>query len=110
MKKPGVLLGALVAFLLTLPLLAVLYVGNQIAGFPFVPFSFFNNVRDFTPGFILIPSIEAMKDIVIALNIGRTDTVAKIAEEVVGRPLPGHVMRGGTLKGAKQRASQRAAA
>ena len=34
----------------------------------------------------------------------------KIAEEVVGRPLPGHVMRGGTLKAAKQRASQRAAA
>ena len=36
--------------------------------------------------------------------------VARIAEEVVGRPLPGHVMRGGTLKAAKQRAAERAVA
>ena len=46
MKKPGILLGALVGGLLTLPLLALLYIGQQIAGFPFVPFNVFNNVRD----------------------------------------------------------------
>jgi len=28
--------------------------------------------------------------------------VAHLAEDVVGRPLPGHVMRGGTLKAARQ--------
>ena len=44
------------------------------------------------------------------LDVDKLIEVAKIAEEVVGRPLPGHVMRGGTLKAAKQRASQRAAA
>ena len=44
------------------------------------------------------------------LDVDRLIEVAKVAEEVVGRPLPGHVMRGGTLKAAKQRASQRAAA
>ncbi|MFM8534866.1 MAG: hydroxymethylglutaryl-CoA lyase, partial [Acidimicrobiia bacterium] len=37
------------------------------------------------------------------LDIDRLIEVARIAEEVVGRPLPGHVMRGGTLKAAKQR-------
>jgi len=44
------------------------------------------------------------------LDVDKLIEVAKVAEEVVGRPLPGHVMRGGTLKAAKQRASQRAAA
>ena len=50
-----------------------------------------------------------------SLDVNKLIEVARIAEEVVGRPLPGHVMRGGTLRdakerGAKQRASQRAAA
>ena len=44
------------------------------------------------------------------LDVDKLIEVAKVAEEVVGRPLPGHVMRGGTLKAAKQRASQKAAA
>jgi hydroxymethylglutaryl-CoA lyase len=39
------------------------------------------------------------------LDVDKLIEVAKVAEEVVGRPLPGHVMRGGTLKGAKQRAA-----
>ena len=37
------------------------------------------------------------------LDIDRLIEVARLAEEVVGRPLPGHVMRGGTLTAAKQR-------
>jgi hydroxymethylglutaryl-CoA lyase len=45
------------------------------------------------------------------LDIDRLIEVAKLAEEVVGRPLPGHVMRGGTLRAAKQKAAgQKAAA
>ena len=37
------------------------------------------------------------------LDVEKLIEVAKIAEEVVGRPLPGHVMRGGTLTAAKRR-------
>ena len=45
------------------------------------------------------------------LDIEKLIEVAKIAEDVVGRPLPGHVMRGGTLRAAKARgAAARAAA
>jgi hydroxymethylglutaryl-CoA lyase len=44
------------------------------------------------------------------LDIDRLIEVARIAEDVVGRPLPGHVMRGGTLKAAKLKAAQKAAA
>jgi hydroxymethylglutaryl-CoA lyase len=44
------------------------------------------------------------------LDIDHLIEVAKIAEDVVGRQLPGHLMRGGTLKAAKARAAQKAAA
>jgi hydroxymethylglutaryl-CoA lyase len=44
------------------------------------------------------------------LDIDRLIEVARIAEDVVGRPLPGHLMRGGTLRAAKEKATQKAAA
>ena len=44
------------------------------------------------------------------LDIDKLIDAARIAEEVVGRLLPGHVMRGGTLKAAKAKAAQKAAA
>jgi len=37
------------------------------------------------------------------LDIERLIDVAKLAEEIVGRPLPGHLMRGGTLKAARRK-------
>src|SRR4051794_22792811 len=84
MKKPAIWLGALVAGLLTLPLLAVMYVGDQIAGFPFVPFGLFINVRDYTPGVIITKTIDTMISVIRGLNLGRTDTVAKMVEESLG--------------------------
>jgi DMSO/TMAO reductase YedYZ molybdopterin-dependent catalytic subunit len=80
MKKPGVLLGALVSGLLTLPLLAVWFVGQRIAGFPFVPFNVFYNVRDNTPGGIITYVIESMEHAIRTLNLGRVDTIAKQIE------------------------------
>jgi hydroxymethylglutaryl-CoA lyase len=44
------------------------------------------------------------------LDIDKLIDAARLAEEVVGRLLPGHVMRGGTLKAAKAKAAQKAAA
>ncbi|MEO8392455.1 MAG: molybdopterin-dependent oxidoreductase, partial [Chloroflexota bacterium] len=84
MKKPAIWLGALVAGLLALPLLAVMYVGDQIAGFPFVPFGLFINVRDYTPGVIITKTIDTMISVIRGLNLGRTDTVAKMVEESLG--------------------------
>ncbi len=84
MKKPGILIGALVSGLLTLPLLALLYLGQQIAGFPFVPFGLFINVRDYTPGGVITKVIETMNSVISSLNLGRVDTVAKMVEELMG--------------------------
>ncbi|MBN9537222.1 MAG: hypothetical protein J0H77_10950 [Alphaproteobacteria bacterium] len=39
------------------------------------------------------------------LDIEKLIEAAWIAEEVVGRPLPGHVMRGGTLTASRSRSS-----
>ena len=39
------------------------------------------------------------------LDIDRLIEVARLAEDIVGRPLPGHLMRGGTLAAAKRRAA-----
>jgi DMSO/TMAO reductase YedYZ molybdopterin-dependent catalytic subunit len=84
MKKPGIFLGALVSGLLTLPLLAILYLGQQIAGFPFVPFGLFINVRDYTPGGVITFVIDQMISVISNLNLGRTDTVAKSIEISMG--------------------------
>ncbi len=84
MTKPGIFLGALVSGLLTLPLLAVLYIGQQIAGFPFVPFGLFINVRDYTPGGVITFVIDQMISVITTLNLGRVDTVAKSIEIALG--------------------------
>lgn len=83
MKKPGILLGALVGALLSLPLLALLFIGHQVAGFPFVPFNVFNNVRDITPGGIITKVIETMNHAISTLNLGATDTTAKLIEQAL---------------------------
>jgi DMSO/TMAO reductase YedYZ molybdopterin-dependent catalytic subunit len=73
-------LGALVGSLLTAPLLALIFVGQQLAGLPFLPSDFFNPVRDLTPGAVIVTVIQAMVDVILALNLGRVDQVAKIVE------------------------------
>ncbi|MBZ0299254.1 MAG: molybdopterin-dependent oxidoreductase [Anaerolineae bacterium] len=84
MKKPGILLGALVGGLVSLPLLALFYVGQQVAGFPFVPFNVFNTVRDFTPGGVITFVIDQMISVITSLNLGRVDTTAKLIEQSMG--------------------------
>ncbi|MEP7293274.1 MAG: molybdopterin-dependent oxidoreductase [Chloroflexota bacterium] len=81
MKKPGILMGALVGGLLTVPLIVLFFLGNRIASFPFVPFNVFNNVRDVTPGGIITKVIETMNNTIGALNLGATDTTAKLIEQ-----------------------------
>ncbi len=83
MKRPGILLGALVGGLLTLPLLALFYVGMQIAGFPFVPFGLFNYLRDYTPGSILTATIDTMTALFKGLGVA-TDTASKAVEQSMG--------------------------
>jgi DMSO/TMAO reductase YedYZ molybdopterin-dependent catalytic subunit len=86
-QKPSWLTGALAGALLTAPLLAIIYLGQRLAGLPFLPADFFNPVRDFTPGGIVIFTIQRMVDAIIALNLGRVDEVAKTVETLMASGL-----------------------
>jgi DMSO/TMAO reductase YedYZ molybdopterin-dependent catalytic subunit len=80
----GVLLGALVGGLTSLPLIALSYLGNRLAGLPFIPFDVFDWLARVLPGRVIIATIENMVTVIRALNLGATDTVAKRVEGGLG--------------------------
>jgi DMSO/TMAO reductase YedYZ molybdopterin-dependent catalytic subunit len=82
-KKPGLLYGALIGGVISLPLLGVIALGQAVAEFPFVPAYLFGFFRDIAPGSLVPQTIQVMSSIIIGLNLGRVDEVAKIAEEVM---------------------------
>ena len=83
-ERPGILIGAVVGLLLTAPLMALLFLADQLAGLPFVPFDLFDTVSRSLPGGVITFAIDLMVDTIGALNLGRTDTTAKAAEQITG--------------------------
>ena len=83
-RKPSLWLGALVGGLLTMTLMSILYLADQIAGLPFIPFDVFDFVSRQLPGPLLTFGIDLMVDMIIALNMGETSTAAKTAELLMG--------------------------
>jgi DMSO/TMAO reductase YedYZ molybdopterin-dependent catalytic subunit len=80
-NKPGIIIGAVVGTMLTTITVVVFYLGEQIAGLPFVPFDIFNWVRDSLPGDIITAGVDAMIDVVTTFDVGRVDTVGKTIEQ-----------------------------
>jgi len=60
MRRPSLATGALIGFLITAPLSAVLYLANALAGLAFTPFDAFDWLRDRLPGRLLIVGIETL--------------------------------------------------
>ncbi len=83
-RKPSPLLGALVGALITAPTMALLFVADQIAGLPFIPFDVFDFVARILPGPLLTFGIDTMVDLIIGLNLGELSTAAKTAEQLIG--------------------------
>lgn len=82
-NKPTILTGALVGGGLMIAAIAVFAAGAALFGLPFVPFDLFDwIVRTLqTP---LIPlSVQAMISVILALQLGRVDTVGKLAEQIM---------------------------
>lgn len=79
--KRTIALGILVGLLLTAALTAVFYLGDQLAGLPFVPFALFDWVTRILPGPLITFGIDLMIDTMLALSIGVADT-AKTAEQI----------------------------
>lgn len=75
-------LGALVGALLTAPLIALMYLGDQLLNLPLVPFDFFDWLTRVLPGPLVTFGIDLMIDTFRALNINVADT-AKTVEQIV---------------------------
>ncbi|GMR09525.1 MAG: hypothetical protein BMS9Abin28_0344 [Anaerolineae bacterium] len=67
--------------LTSIPVLALGYLGETIAGLPFTPFDLFDGLARILPGELLTIGIDALISVITALNVGPTSEVAKTAEQ-----------------------------
>jgi DMSO/TMAO reductase YedYZ molybdopterin-dependent catalytic subunit len=82
MIKPNLGTGILVSALLTAPLIALLYLGNQLAGLAFAPFDLFNWITRVLPGALVTFGIDLMISTLNLLGINVADA-AKTAEQLM---------------------------
>ena len=85
-EKPtsGIAMGAIVGTLLTAPLLALFYFGRTVFGLSYVPAELFKWTIDSPIGEVIVtPAKEIMVDVLLALDLGRVDVVAKDAENLM---------------------------
>jgi len=82
-KHPSLLTGGIVGLLLTLPLLAVLYLGDQLLGLPFLPFDNFDFIARVLPGAVITFGIDIMVSIITGLQLGELSSAAKTAEQLM---------------------------
>ncbi|MDX1414156.1 MAG: molybdopterin-dependent oxidoreductase [Candidatus Promineifilaceae bacterium] len=81
MRKLSLGTGILVGGLLTAVLMGVLFLGQQLAGLPFVPYDLFNWIARELPGNLVTLGIDLMIDTMLLLNISVVDA-AKTAERL----------------------------
>ncbi|NDJ61638.1 MAG: molybdopterin-dependent oxidoreductase [Chloroflexi bacterium] len=81
MNRPSILTGALWGGLLSVPLMALFFIGQQIARFPFVPFDMFDWLARALPGPVITFGIDTMVDVITTFQLGRLDEAAKTAEQ-----------------------------
>ena len=104
MKRFGIGTGALVGFLLTAPLIGLMYLAQQVARLPFIPFELFDWITRVLPGDLVTFGIDLMIDTMLLLQISVADT-AKQAEQASAILL---FVSGGTLLGAVYFAAMKA--
>lgn len=89
--------GALLGGLTSLPMLALFYLGNRLAGLPFIPFDLFDWLARVLPGAVVTLGIDTIVGVIRQLGLGATDTTAKQIESMLALGL---VVIGGILFGA----------
>ncbi len=83
MQKSKIAEGALVGGLLTVPLMALLYLGAQAFGLPFPPFDAFDWLARVLPGDAIRLGISSMVTLISSLNLGETSSTAKLMEQLL---------------------------
>ena len=82
MKKLNLGIHALAGVCLSAVLMSILYLANQLAGLPFLPFDLFDWITRVLPGSVITFGIDTMIDIMRLLGVNVADT-AKTAEQVI---------------------------
>jgi len=82
MKRSTLLTGALIGLVTSLVMMATSYLGSILLGLPFLPFDLFDWMTRVLPGAIIKPVLESMIFLISSMNIGPTDTTAKLAEQI----------------------------
>ena len=83
MKRMTPAIAVFVAFSLIVALTSVLFLAEVLLKVPFPAFDLFDFISRTLPGDVVTFGIDTMVDTITALNIGRTDTVAKTAEQLM---------------------------
>ena len=81
--KPGLWLGLLSGLFLTLPLVAIFYLGYRLAALPFPPFNLFDWQTRILPGSVLAKGINTMVRVIGWTHATDTSRVAKLAERSI---------------------------
>lgn len=85
--RASILWGVLISALVTAPLMALLYLGEQAADLPFVPFEVFDWLARTLPGDVIVRSIDALVRLIRALELGETSSTAKTLESLAALAL-----------------------
>ncbi len=81
MRRPSLILGALLGAASSVAVIAVLFLGNRVAGLPFVPFDFFDWLARVLPGNVITLGIDAIVRLIQGLNLSDTSRAAKMIEQ-----------------------------
>ncbi len=95
-RSPSLLLAAGLGALTSLPVIALSYLGSQVAGLPFFPFDLFDWLARVLPGNIITVGIDSMVNFIQLFGIGPISTTAKSFEQATGMVL---VIAGGAVLG-----------
>lgn len=84
MRQPSLAVGAVMGGLTALPLMALLFLAEQLARLPFVPFDIFDWLAWVLPGGVIASGISAIVRAVGILNLGPMSDAAKLIEQLAG--------------------------
>lgn len=83
MSRISLLVGGILGLLSALPLLAVFYLGQRLAGLPFFPFDLFDWLVRVLPGSLVTFGIDTLVMLITRLGLGPTAATAKLAEQLM---------------------------
>ncbi|HBY97688.1 MAG TPA: hypothetical protein DEP84_27730, partial [Chloroflexi bacterium] len=82
MRRPSRLTGAFLGGLTSLPLIALFFLGEQLAGLPFVPFDLFDWLARVLPGNLITLGIDTIVRLIATFQLGPTGAMAKRIEQL----------------------------